>query len=95
MKKIKTIFNTALAFSIMYFLNPFIILPPLPKFAVLFLCAFGAFWFLEGVYITYLYIKDQKKDTKKLNYTITQVNEELSILDKKINEAESKRAKNN
>ncbi len=72
----------------MYFLEPFINLPTFSKYIVLFLCAFGAFWFLEGLYITYKYIREEKDDNKKLDYTITQVDKELSIIDNKIKEKE-------
>lgn len=91
MKKLKAILNIVLSIAICYFLNPYINLSTAPKGIVLFLCAFGALWLLEAVFITYKYIKDQREDNKNLDYTLTQVNKELSNIDNKIKVAEDKR----
>jgi len=91
MKKLKAILNIILSIAICYSLNPYINLSKAPKYIVLFLCAFGALWLLEAVFITYKYIKDQIEDNKNLDYTLTQVNKELSNIDNKIKVAEDKR----
>jgi hypothetical protein len=95
MKKLKTILSLSLGFCVFYFIGPYINLSPLYKYIVLYLCAFGVFWTLEAVFITYKYIKDQKEDSKNLDYTLTQVNKELSNIDNKIKVAEDNRKDKN